>query len=187
DVFLWDGAQRLRGPAEIQADKKHPVPPRLIPDFLAIVGDAGDNVRGVKGLGPVAAAAILKRYGSVQAALQVDLPSIDTAAIKNLEKEIARAKGAGVENRRAELHRLRAERDLGKWLAELQAHRADVELAKRLVTLDAGAPIVWNLKELAIGGYDVEAIRRAYRALGLKNLAEEVRFFPKEPFGREVT
>jgi DNA polymerase-1 len=183
DVFLWDGAGKLRGPAEIEANPKHPVPPRLIADLLAIVGDTGDNVRGVKGLGPVAAAAVLRRFGSLEAALAsepVGNGPVALAAIKSLEKEIARANGVGVDGRRAELARLRAERDVGKALAMIQAHRDEVLLAKRLVTLDADAPIRFDLRELAIGGYDVEAIRKAYRALGLKNIAEEVLYFPKD-------
>jgi DNA polymerase-1 len=41
------------------------VPPRLMADMLAIVGDAADNVKGVPGLGPTKAAKILNRYGSL--------------------------------------------------------------------------------------------------------------------------
>jgi len=182
-VYLWDGAQRLRGPAEIEADPKHPVPPAMLGDLLAIVGDTSDNVPGVPGLGPTKAAAVLRRYGSLHAALDAPLPADSADDIMALERALPKAKKAGldVSAGRIELEKMRAERDVGKSLAKVQAHRADVELAKRLVTLDANAPIEWNLAELAIGGYDVAAIRKAYRSLGFTNLAEEVRHFPKEP------
>jgi hydrogenase large subunit len=35
-TFLWDGRDRLTGPREVEANPNHPVPPRLIPDLLAI-------------------------------------------------------------------------------------------------------------------------------------------------------
>jgi 5'-3' exonuclease len=39
----------------------------LIPDFLALVGDAADGYPGIKGIGAVGAARLLNRYGTIEA------------------------------------------------------------------------------------------------------------------------
>jgi DNA polymerase-1 len=46
--------------------KKFAVKPSNIIDFLAIVGDAADNVPGIKGLGPKAASELINMYGNLQ-------------------------------------------------------------------------------------------------------------------------
>lgn len=45
------------------------VPPHLIGDYLALVGDSSDNVPGVPGIGPKGAVDLLKEYGSLEAVL----------------------------------------------------------------------------------------------------------------------
>lgn len=52
-----------------QVEKIHGVPPSLIVDYLAIVGDASDNVPGVPGFGPKTAAKLLQKFGSLEALL----------------------------------------------------------------------------------------------------------------------
>jgi 5'-3' exonuclease len=46
--------------------KKFGVPPRLVPDYLALVGDAADGYPGIAGIGPVTAAQLLSRYGPLE-------------------------------------------------------------------------------------------------------------------------
>ncbi len=48
------------------------VEPEKVPDFIALAGDAVDNVPGVPGIGPKRAQEILLKYGSLKAALQSD-------------------------------------------------------------------------------------------------------------------
>ena len=43
------------------------VPPDLIPSFLALVGDKADGLPGLPGWGKTSAAALLNRYGSIEA------------------------------------------------------------------------------------------------------------------------
>jgi 5'-3' exonuclease len=43
------------------------VEPRLIPDWLALVGDAADGYPGISGIGAVGAARLLNRYGPIEA------------------------------------------------------------------------------------------------------------------------
>ncbi|MGC8853064.1 MAG: 5'-3' exonuclease, partial [Hydrogenobacter sp.] len=46
--------------------EKFGVPPELIPDYLALVGDKVDNVEGIKGIGKKTAVKVLEKYGSVE-------------------------------------------------------------------------------------------------------------------------
>jgi DNA polymerase-1 len=50
-------------------EKKFGVPPALVGDYLALVGDTSDNIPGVSGIGPVTAARLLAEYGSIDALL----------------------------------------------------------------------------------------------------------------------
>src|SRR5262249_19243242 len=46
--------------------KKFGVAPALIPDYLALVGDAADGYPGIAGIGAVGAARLLNRYGPIE-------------------------------------------------------------------------------------------------------------------------
>lgn len=50
--------------------EKFGVPPSLIADYLALVGDTSDNIAGVAGVGPKTAAKWLLEYGSLDGVLQ---------------------------------------------------------------------------------------------------------------------
>src|SRR5215470_11234439 len=82
-VCIWtpdkDLAQCVRGDRVVQVDRrakkvldaegvreKFGVPPALIPDFLALVGDAADGYPGIKGIGRVGAARLLNRHGPIE-------------------------------------------------------------------------------------------------------------------------
>ena len=82
-VCIWtpdkDLAQCVRGDRVVQIDRrgkairdadgvraKFGVEPRLIPDFLALVGDAADGYPGISGIGSVSAARLLNRHGKIE-------------------------------------------------------------------------------------------------------------------------
>ncbi len=82
-VCIWtpdkDLAQCVRGDRVVQVDrkskairnadevqKKFGVPPGLIPDYLALVGDAADGYPGIEGIGPKGAVSLLLRYGRIE-------------------------------------------------------------------------------------------------------------------------
>jgi len=48
-----------------KVEEKFGVPPALMVDWLALVGDSADNIPGVAGVGPVTAAKWLRQYGSL--------------------------------------------------------------------------------------------------------------------------
>ena len=51
---------------EENASEKFGVPPNQIADYLALVGDASDNVPGARGVGPKTAVALLQDYADVE-------------------------------------------------------------------------------------------------------------------------
>jgi 5'-3' exonuclease len=83
-VCIWtpdkDLAQSVRDDRVVQVDQKGKrirneegvrekfgVGPALIPDFLALVGDAADGYPGIPGIGSTGAARLLNRYGPIEA------------------------------------------------------------------------------------------------------------------------
>jgi 5'-3' exonuclease len=82
-VCIWtpdkDLAQCVQGERVVQIDQrtksirdtaavraKFGVDPSLIPDFLALVGDAADGYPGIPGIGAATAARLLNQYGPVE-------------------------------------------------------------------------------------------------------------------------
>ncbi len=64
----WDYARNLRwGPAGVH--ERLGVHPHQVPDYLALCGDAVDNIPGVPGIGAKTAAALLAHFGSLDALL----------------------------------------------------------------------------------------------------------------------
>jgi DNA polymerase I len=55
------------GPVEVR--DRYGVDPKLVPDLIALRGDPSDKIPGAKGVGAKGAAALLQRYGSLEAAL----------------------------------------------------------------------------------------------------------------------
>ena len=52
------------GPDEVRT--RYGVDPAQVPDFIALRGDSSDRIPGVAGVGPVSAASLLQRYGSLE-------------------------------------------------------------------------------------------------------------------------
>ncbi len=68
-VVLWDRRRRLVYD-DAGVREKWGVPPSSIPDWLALVGDAADGYPGLPGWGARSAAAVLARFGSLEAVLR---------------------------------------------------------------------------------------------------------------------
>ena len=82
-VCIWtpdkDLAQCVQGERVVQVDRRgghirddaavrarFGVPPRSIPDYLALVGDSSDGYPGISGWGPKSAASVLTRYARLE-------------------------------------------------------------------------------------------------------------------------
>jgi 5'-3' exonuclease len=99
---------RLRDEAGVV--ERFGVPPASIPDYLALVGDAADGFPGLPGWGAKSAAAVLARYGRLDA-IPDDAADWDVAV-----------------------------RGAARLAASLRAGRADAELFRRLATLRDDVP-----------------------------------------------
>ena len=63
------GGELLRiGPAEVF--ERYGVEPKQVPDFIALRGDPSDKIPGAPGVGPKGAAAVLRKYRTLEAALK---------------------------------------------------------------------------------------------------------------------
>jgi len=143
-VSLFDPrTETLLGPAEVEA--RLGVPPALVPDFLTLVGDAVDNIPGVKGIGAKTAAALLRRFGRIE-----DIPA------DPLE-------WAGLE--------LRGAARVARALAD---GATAVALARKLVQLREDLPITARLADLRWDGADRERLTALCERLGASGLIDRV-------------
>ncbi|TMK74133.1 MAG: 5'-3' exonuclease [Actinobacteria bacterium] len=53
-----------------EVKKRYGIPPELVPDFIALRGDPSDGIPGAKGVGEKTAADLLRRRGSLEAAIE---------------------------------------------------------------------------------------------------------------------
>ena len=123
-ISMIDPNKNMRfDPAGVTA--KMGVPPELVGDYLALVGDQADNIAGVAKCGPKTAVRWLEQYGSL------------TALIEHAH-EIGGVVG---ENLRAAVAKLPATR-------ELVALREDIELERAPADLKLGLPDRDGLEQL---------------------------------------
>ena len=145
-VCIWtpdkDLAQCVRDDRVVQVDRrgkkirnaegvreKFGVDPALIPDFLALVGDAADGYPGIAGIGSMTAAQLLNRHGAIekfppgvlgerreQALLFKDLATLRTDAALFADVEELRWRGP-TDRFEAWTHRMDAPRLLARCLA----------------------------------------------------------------------
>ncbi len=109
-----------------------------LPDYLALVGDAVDDIPGVRGIGPVAAKAILQRFDHLDAVFE-DLPVLAELSCRGAAK-----------------------------LAEkLVAQRAEVFLFRELCRLREDVPFPKNWKHAEFDGADPQRFLAVGEQIGL--------------------
>jgi 5'-3' exonuclease len=126
---------RLRGKDRDEAGvvARFGVPPRSIPDWLALVGDSADGIPGLRGWGEKSAAAVLARYGKLEAI--PDDPSrweVEVRGRERLAAALREGRDAAALYRR--LATLRTDVPLAEGLADLEwrgARRPDLETVCR--------------------------------------------------------
>jgi 5'-3' exonuclease len=71
-------------------ERRYGVGPKLVPDFIALRGDPSDGIPGAKGIGQKTAAELLRRHGSLDAALEGALresrPSVRGALLEQRDE-----------------------------------------------------------------------------------------------------
>jgi 5'-3' exonuclease len=99
---------RQEGPDEMGAaevEERYGIPPAIVPDFIALRGDPSDGLPGAKGIGEKTAADLLRRHGSLEAAIAGAIrekPSVRRALLEQADelrafKDIATLRDADVE------------------------------------------------------------------------------------------
>ena len=65
-IYIWPsgGKDGFKGPEA--AVEKFGVEVPFLPDYFSIIGDASDNVPGVKGVGPKSAVELIKTFGHLE-------------------------------------------------------------------------------------------------------------------------
>lgn len=116
-VVLHDRRQQ-RTLDEQAVRERFGVPPALIPDYLALVGDSADGIPGIPGWGPKSTAAVLARY-----------PGIEAIPADAAEWEVP-------------------VRSAPRLAAELAARAEEARLYRLLATLRTDAPILEDLEQL---------------------------------------
>ncbi|BAV96771.1 5'-3' exonuclease [Lysobacter enzymogenes] len=154
----WDFARGLRWTAA-GVPERHGVQATQIADYLALCGDAVDNIPGVPGIGAKTAAALLGHFGSLDALL---------ARVE--EVPFLRLRGAA------------------SAAARLREHRAQALLCRQLTTIALDAPLGEDDDHYRRGRADADTLqalcdrlrfgpmtrRRLYTAVGLDFAASQV-------------
>lgn len=136
--------------------EKFGVPPELIIDYLALMGDKVDNIPGMAGVGEKTAQALLQGIGS-----------IDQIAA-NLDK----VAGLGFRGSKAFADKFREQEEQVRLSYQLATIKTDVELEQ-------------SLEELELGPIDKESLLAVYREYELRNLIKELESGGEEGAGQE--
>ena len=120
----------ILGPEEVE--QKYGVPPALIIDFLAMMGDSSDNIPGVPGVGEKTAQALLQGLGSMQ------------TIYDNLDK----VADLGFRGAKTMATKLEQNRDVAFLSYQLATIKTDVELALPCEELTVTEPDTEALKTL---------------------------------------
>ncbi|WP_434664758.1 DNA polymerase I [Aeromonas sp. NJAU223] len=125
--------------------EKFGVPPELIIDYLALMGDKVDNIPGMTGVGEKTALALLQGIGSID----------EIAA--NLDKVAA----LGFRGSKAFADKFREQEE-------------QVRLSYLLATIKTDVELEQQLEQLQLGPIDKESLLAVYREYELRNLIKEL-------------
>ncbi|WDO02167.1 DNA polymerase I [Aeromonas allosaccharophila] len=136
--------------------EKFGVPPELIIDYLALMGDKVDNIPGMTGVGEKTALALLQGIGSID----------EIAA--NLDKVAA----LGFRGSKAFADKFREQEE-------------QVRLSYRLATIKTDVELEQSLEQLQLKPVDKESLLAVYREYELRNLIKELESGGEEGAGQE--
>jgi 5'-3' exonuclease len=68
-LYLKTGVKGFEEVTPAEVERRYGVPTALVPDFIALRGDPSDGLPGARGIGEKTAAELLRRHGSLEAAL----------------------------------------------------------------------------------------------------------------------
>jgi DNA polymerase-1 len=133
--------ERWIGPQEVIA--RFGVEPDRVPDVLGLMGDAVDNIPGVKGVGRKTAIALMQCFRDLE-----DLYGhMDRLEQTNL-------------------------RGMARLREALKAGKETAFLSRDLATINTNVPMTINLKELRLKGPNRDKLRSLFAELGFNNLVK---------------
>jgi DNA polymerase I len=144
NISLWDTMYEKRTGVREVRDR-FGVEPRLLIDIMALMGDSIDNIKGIPGVGEKTAGALIQHFGSVEALF---------AGLDRLSEVKARIPK--------------------KLAATIAEHRADAELARKLVSIDTDVPLDVGPEDLSWPGIDDKAVAELLRELEFGTLIAEL-------------
>ncbi|MGM1214157.1 DNA polymerase I, partial [Serratia marcescens] len=167
----------ILGPQEVC--DKYGIPPELIIDFLALMGDSSDNIPGVPGVGEKTAQALLQGIGGLDA-LYGNLESIATLSFRGAKTMAAKLEqNKEVAYLSYKLATIKTDVELDLTCAELTVSEPDVdtlqqlfkqyEFKRWLADVEAG---VWLENKKGAGAKAAGAAKPAVAAEAPKALAE---------------
>jgi 5'-3' exonuclease len=133
-LYVSTGKQggEVVGPAEVK--ERYGIPPKLVPDFIALRGDPSDGLPGAKGVGAKGAAELLRKHGSLEkvldAAIGFPQPALRTALVGSKDELLAFKEIATL--RELKVGRPRAKRTDYRGAAKAARERGMNRLAERL-------------------------------------------------------
>nr|WP_300310233.1 DNA polymerase I [Halomonas sp.] len=126
--------------------EKYGLPPELIIDYLALMGDKIDNIPGVPGVGEKTALGLLQGMGGGLDTIYADLDKVKTLSFRG------------------------AKTLSGK----LEEHREMAYLSYQLATIKTDCELAISLDELVVGEEDSEALIELYRELEFRTWLESL-------------
>lgn len=145
NTHIWMPARgKQKGDIEYDAslvEKKLGIKPIQVIDLKALMGDNSDNIPGVKGIGPKTAAALIQRFGTVEAIY--DFLSAHPSGDQQLK---------------------------GALLEKLLNGQESATMSKDLATIECCAPIDFDLENCRLTSYDKNKVIEMFQALGFKSL-----------------
>ena len=124
-----------------QLTDKFGVTPAQIADYLALTGDAVDNIPGVPGIGPKSAAALLSHFGDLDSLFSRldEVPFLSIRGAKSLHRKLAE-------------------------------HREAAELARRLTVIDTGVESALAAPDISRAETDADALNSLFDELSFGGL-----------------
>jgi len=159
-VFLpGRGKQSKDQEYDIQAvNQRFGLTPHQIIDLKALMGDASDNIPGVRGVGEKTAEKLILAFGTLEALYQ-NVDKIRQGEPSLISQGEALLKGALLE--------------------KLISGREDAFMSHELATIDQQVPITLNLEDCRVSGYDKQSAVELLEKLGFKSL---INILPADDF-----
>lgn len=157
-VHVWMPARGKQKGEDTEYDdagvlKKMGVRPDQIVDLKSLMGDASDNIPGVKGIGAKTAAALITNFETLDAVYE------KVAQLQESEETDPIIKGAV--------------------LTKLVAGKENAYLSQELARIDRDVPIEFELEPCSVASYDKEKVSELFEKLQFNSL---ISLLPKDEF-----